>query len=148
GYIQAQVGNYADEEIQGAVNVPIVADKLMARFAGAQATRDGFTKDVLNGKDLDNRDYWAGRFSLTVRPSDDFENYFVADSLYSHTNGTSEVIAAFDPSLRLSTAAGLPIYLSGNYPTVAQLTANPGATFAAGRAAGGFAFFPLSELTQ
>ncbi|HLG89775.1 MAG TPA: TonB-dependent receptor [Alphaproteobacteria bacterium] len=148
GYVQAQFGNYSDEELQGAINIPIVGDKVMARFAGTQATRDGFTKDVLNGKDLDNRDYWAGRFSLTVRPSDDFENYFVADSLYSHTNGSSEVLAALDPSARLGTVAGLPLLFSGTGPTIAQLTANPAAAIAAARAAGGFSFFPLSEVSH
>ncbi len=148
GYLEAQVGNYSDEELQGAVNVPIVEDKLMARFAGAQATRDGFTKDILNGKDLDNRDYWAGRFSLTFRPSDDFENYIVADSLYNHTNGSSEVIAAFDPSARLGSIAGFPLTFSGKGPTVAQLTADPAKYFPIGIAAGGFSFFPQSQLNQ
>jgi iron complex outermembrane receptor protein len=148
GYAQLQFGNYDDREFQGAINVPIVSEKVLARFAGARAERDGFTKDVLNGKDLDNRDYWSGRFSLILRPTDDFENYFVVDSLYSDTNGSSEILAALDPGLQLSTIAGLPLFLGGNGPSPSALAVNPAAAFAAARRAGGFAFFPLSTLSR
>ena len=40
---------------------------------------------------------------MTWRPTDDFENYLVYDSLYNHTNGTGLVLqnvnTAFDPKL-------------------------------------------------
>jgi iron complex outermembrane receptor protein len=98
GYVQESFGNYGYEEIEAAVNVPIVSDKLLVRVAGDRAVRDGFTNLVANGKDLDNRDYWSGRIGVTFRPADDFENYLVYDSFYSHTNGTSIILRGANPA--------------------------------------------------
>jgi iron complex outermembrane receptor protein len=104
GYVQFSVGNYGYKEIEAAVNVPIVEDKLLIRVAGDRAVRDGFTNLVANGKDLDNRDYWSGRVGITFRPSDDFENYLVYDSFYSDNNGTSEILRGANPAFLGATA--------------------------------------------
>jgi iron complex outermembrane receptor protein len=97
GYAQIQLGNYNDHEFEAALNIPIVTDKVLLRVAGTFAERDGFTYNAMTKQDLDNRDYWAGRAGLTLRPTDDIENYLLIDSLYSHTNGTSEIIRALSP---------------------------------------------------
>ena len=97
GYAQLTLGDYNLHEVQAAVNVPLIAEKLLMRVAGDFNQRDGFTKDVSNGKDLDNRDYWAGRVSLVWRPTDDIEDYLVYNSLYSHTNATSVILGAIKP---------------------------------------------------
>jgi iron complex outermembrane receptor protein len=94
GYAQLTVGEYSDLEFEGAVNIPIVADKLLVRVSGRRAERDGFTTDIQTGKDLDNRDYWAARVSVIFRPADDFENYLVLNSIYNHSSGTSFVLSA------------------------------------------------------
>ena len=154
GYISTQFGNYNDFEQEAAVNIPVIADKLLVRVAGDHAQRDGFTKDVLNGKDLDNRDYWAARISITMRPVDDFENDVVADSLYSHTNGSSEVIGYFNPGAVFSTIGlgplgKVPLTL-GDGPLYTGLT-NPAtqvATALAGVKAGAFSLFPIQTLGQ
>jgi iron complex outermembrane receptor protein len=96
GYAQVQFGNYNDHEFEGAVNIPIVQDKLLLRIAGTFAERDGFTYNAATRQDLDNRDYWAGRAGITFRPIDSIENYVVVDSLYSHNNGTSQIIRALN----------------------------------------------------
>lgn len=103
GYASLQVGNYGDVELEAAADIPVIADKFLIRVAGNRAERDGFTRDVLNGKDLDNRDYWAGRISAELRPTDDFENYVVVDGLYSHSNGSSEVMQYLNPNAVFST---------------------------------------------
>ena len=43
GYVQLTLGNYSEEGVQGAVNIPIIDDKLLIRLAGDKETRDGFT---------------------------------------------------------------------------------------------------------
>src|ERR1700733_1967522 len=98
GYLQAQFGDYNLHAEEGAVNIPIIDDKLMVRAAFNIDQRDGFTHDYTTGKDLDNRDYWAFRLGVTWRPTDDLENYIVYDSLYSHTNGTGIELQAINPS--------------------------------------------------
>ncbi|MDB5396374.1 MAG: putative TonB-dependent receptor [Rhodospirillales bacterium] len=106
GYGQIQIGNYSDREFEGAINVPIVSDKLLVRIAGTFAERDGFTYNAATKQDLDNRDYWSGRAGVTFRPTDDIENYLVYDSFYLHTNGTSQIIRALNPGF--FTAVGFP----------------------------------------
>jgi iron complex outermembrane receptor protein len=103
GYAQVSLGDYSRHDVEVALNVPIVGDKLVVRVAGNEAQRDGFTKDVTTGQELDNRDYWAGRVSVIFRPADNFENYTVYDSLYSHTNGTGIVLDLVNPNPATST---------------------------------------------
>ncbi len=97
GYVQTQFGNYGDKEVQGAINIPIVEDKVLLRISGSRATRDGFTEQLGTGKDLDNRDYWAGRVALTIRPTDEIENTTIVDDFYSHTNGGSVIYDFYQP---------------------------------------------------
>ena len=154
GYATAQFGSYNDFEQEAAVNIPVVADKLLVRIAGDRAQRDGFTKDLVSGADLDNRDYWAGRVSITMRPADDFENELIADSLYSDSNGTSEVIAALNPGfvltrINLGPFGKIPLTL-GTGPSYSGLL-NPAtqiATAIAGYKAGAFSLFPPAEVNQ
>ena len=96
GYLQASFGDYNLHEEQGALNIPIIDDVLLVRAAFDIDQRDGFTHDYTNGQDLDNRDYWSFRLGVTWRPTDDFENYLVYDSLYSHTNGTGIELQAIN----------------------------------------------------
>ncbi len=91
GYIKGTLGDYNDRELEGAINVPIIADKLLVRVAGQLQTRDGYTKDAVTGKDYDNRNYYSWRVGVTFRPSDDFENYFLYTGYWQHSNGGSTI---------------------------------------------------------
>jgi iron complex outermembrane receptor protein len=106
GYLQASFGNYNLHAEEGALNIPIIDDKLLIRGAFSIEQRDGFTHDFTNGQDLDNRDYWSFRLGVTWRPTDDLENYLVYDSLYSHTNGTGIELQA----INTNPAAGTTFY--------------------------------------
>jgi iron complex outermembrane receptor protein len=97
GYVEASFGDYNLHGEEGAINIPIIDDKLLVRAAFNINQRDGFTHDVTTGQDLDNRDYWAFRLGVTWRPTDDLENYIVYDSLYSHTSGTGIELQAINP---------------------------------------------------
>jgi iron complex outermembrane receptor protein len=99
GYVQELLGSYSWNRSQVMLNVPIIEDKLLVRFVGQEEKRDGFTT-VANtpfagrfaGLDMDNRDEWYGRIGITARPTDDIENYMVADTAYVHTNGTALIL--------------------------------------------------------
>ena len=97
GYVQGKFGNYNDREFEGAVNVPIVTDKVMLRVAGQSQQRDGYTKDISNGKDYDDRNYISWRVGLTIRPTDDLENYFIYDGYYQHSNGSANIPSFVNP---------------------------------------------------
>ena len=117
GYVQVTAGNYGDHELEAAVNVPVVPEKLLVRVAGQTQQRDGFTYDVVHHKDLDNRDFLAGRIGVTVQPWDDFDNYLVYSSYYNHNNGTGERLTAVKPGSPASLA------FPGIYNALAQETA-------------------------
>jgi iron complex outermembrane receptor protein len=113
GYVEGEFGNYGNHGIEGALNVPL-SESLMVRVAGKANDRDGFTRNVTTNRDEDDRHYWTGRFSLLFAPTDAFENIFVADTLHSNTNGSSNHIAAVDPN------AAIPRLFAG--AVQAQLT--------------------------
>jgi iron complex outermembrane receptor protein len=151
GYIQAQLGNYNDEEFEGALNVPIVQDKLLLRVSGNLARRDGYTQNVPTNQDLDDRNYDAWRVSLTWRPTDDFENAVVYNGLFKDQNGSSHVPYYLNPGAVISTLS-IPGFGNfnitlGNGPGVAGLSGpNAAAVFFAGIAAGNqFSLVPSSN---
>jgi iron complex outermembrane receptor protein len=148
GYGQVTLGNYDDREFEGAVNVPVVADKLLVRIAGQTQMRDGYTRNLGNGKDLDNIDYYAWRVGVTLRPTEDFENYLLYDGYYQHANGASEIVRYINPgftfaAIPLAPGLSLPLTL-GNGPGFAGLLnpATAAATAGAGIAAGSLSLFP------
>ena len=147
GYIQAQLGNYNDKEFEGAINVPI-DDKLLVRVAGSLARRDGYTVNLYNGQDLDDRNYESWRVSITWRPTDDFQNELVYNGLYKDENGTSNVLYALNTGVVFSTLTipGFkPFSITlGQGPGVAGLSGpNAASVFFAGIAAGyKFSLFP------
>jgi iron complex outermembrane receptor protein len=108
GYGKFTVGNYNDKEFEGAINVPLIQDKLLLRIAGSWQQRDGYTRDLASGKDLDNIDYYAWRVGLTMRPTDDIENYLLYDGYYQHTNGSGEVTRFVNPNFVL-TSINIPL---------------------------------------
>jgi iron complex outermembrane receptor protein len=112
GYVQLTLGNYNREGVEAAVNIPVIEDKLLVRIAGSKETRDGYTYDIGTHQDLDNRDYWAGRIGVTWRPTDDFENYLVYDSLYNHTNGTGLILTAVNSN---TLPGSNPPFLEGSF---------------------------------
>jgi iron complex outermembrane receptor protein len=87
GYAQIGAGSYRRADFEGAVNIPIIPDKVLFRIAADAERRDGYTRDIVTGKDYDNVNFYSLRASLTVRPIDKLEIYTMADYHYSKDNG-------------------------------------------------------------
>lgn len=65
GYVKASVGEYGYSHVDGAVEAPIVKDKLAARLAFSYSNSDGFWQNENpNGSDLGDIDNRAARLSL------------------------------------------------------------------------------------
>jgi iron complex outermembrane recepter protein len=67
GYVTAGGGNFEKKEVQAAVNIPVVKDKLSVRMAGIWHDRDGYIKN-LQGSNLNGDNLAGGRFSLKFTP--------------------------------------------------------------------------------
>ena len=152
GYAKVTFGNYNDKEIEAAVNIPVISDKLLVRLAVAGQQRDGYTLNLFSGKDQDNKNYQSWRASVTLRPTDDLENYFVYDGYWQDTNGSAVFTRYFNPNFALTTLkalgfpaplASLPVTLA-NGPSILGLfnPATAAATAGAAFAAGGVSLYP------
>ncbi|HLG86780.1 MAG TPA: TonB-dependent receptor [Alphaproteobacteria bacterium] len=101
GYFQETIGDYNWFEEQGAINVPVIDDALLVRFAVDRKTRDGYTIDrgpYFPGRDYDNVDYWAARLSVTIRPTDNFETYTMINSYYDDDHGPGTQLSVLNPN--------------------------------------------------
>jgi iron complex outermembrane receptor protein len=78
GFLQQQVGNYGFTETTGALNIPVVDDKVLFRIAGDYANRDGLLKNI-GGPDAQNENHGSFRASLTLKPVDWFSNFTSVD---------------------------------------------------------------------
>lgn len=65
GYVTAQYGNFDTRRIHGAINVPI-DEVVQFRLAGFYLKRDGYTRNIGTGTDVDGRDQYSWRASLRV----------------------------------------------------------------------------------
>ncbi|HEY4367573.1 MAG TPA: TonB-dependent receptor [Steroidobacteraceae bacterium] len=69
GSIELTAGNYAEAKVKGTLNIP-VGEALSMRFAGISYRRDGTTRNLFTGNDIDGRDQWAVRGAIRFQPSD------------------------------------------------------------------------------
>ena len=68
GFITAGFGNFNQKELSGAVNVPIIKNKLFVRTAGIYNYQDGYIKNTFGGS-LNGKNTLAGRFSVSYLPT-------------------------------------------------------------------------------
>ena len=85
GYADAEFGNYDSVKAQGALNVPL-SDTLAVRLAGTVIQRDGFTENLFDGRDFDDRDIYALRGSARWLPTDNTTIDFTASYMREDDN--------------------------------------------------------------
>ncbi|MDE1145157.1 MAG: TonB-dependent receptor plug domain-containing protein [Azospirillaceae bacterium] len=95
GYVQADIGNYAKHNFQGAINIPVVDNKLAFRIAGDIEQRNGYTSNISTGKDQDNVNSKAVRFSVLLKPTEWLQNTTVFD--YYHADDNNSGVVAVTP---------------------------------------------------
>ena len=75
---EATYGNYDAIRVVGGVTGPIT-DTIAARLDGVYFKRDGFLKDVVSGRSINNRDRWLLRGQLLFQPNDDLSLRIIGD---------------------------------------------------------------------
>ena len=78
GYLSAGTGNDAHREVKGAVNVPVINNKLLIRAAGVYDYRDGYIQNTFGGS-LNGKNTVAGRFSARYLPAGNTRIDFVTN---------------------------------------------------------------------
>lgn len=111
GYLEAEYGRFNSLRVEGAINLPVVADKLAIRLAGQSTSTDGFTKtnvyapytltgpfssapggaipNTRNAGEIDNKGL---RVSVLAEPVTGFSNLTVLD--YYQSRGRSNIVFA------------------------------------------------------
>jgi iron complex outermembrane recepter protein len=97
GFVEGSYGNYDLVNIQGAVNVPLIEDKLAVRVAGAYYDRDGYTRDLVWDKDRDDQHWYTGRVSILATPTDRLTNNLMVYGSKSRNNGPGYINRGFRP---------------------------------------------------
>ncbi|NIB44099.1 TonB-dependent receptor [Pseudomaricurvus alkylphenolicus] len=86
GYLGATLGAHSQQRVQGALNIPLVEDKVALRVAGDIHQRDGYTDNIGVGGDLDAIDTELFRISLLTEFGG-FSNTLIIDSFKSDNDG-------------------------------------------------------------
>lgn len=78
GTAEATYGNY--DYMRGVVGLTgPISEHLAYRIDGVYVKRDGFLKDVVSGRDVNNRDRWLVRGQLLFEPTDQFSVRIIGD---------------------------------------------------------------------
>ncbi|WP_404478574.1 TonB-dependent receptor [Novosphingobium sp. BL-52-GroH] len=107
GYVQGSYGNYDYKDLEGAVNLPIVQDKVAIRFSGRLSRRDGYTKNIGTGGNPDNVHSDQFRLALRVNPVEGIENVTYFDYRRTRSIGSSQVLVEVTPLAALFGIDGL-----------------------------------------
>lgn len=74
--IKGELGNFNTKKVRGMLNVPL-GDKLAVRVAGSMLKRDGFGDNLVTGNNIDDRDLYAVRTTVSFNPTEKFSSYLM-----------------------------------------------------------------------
>jgi iron complex outermembrane recepter protein len=109
GYATVRVGNYAHQEVESAINLPL-NDKLQIRVAGLTSQHDGYVHNLLTGGSVDNEDFKSGRVTVGFEPMDFIRTTTTAQYDRSINNGPGLILYSLYPCAPNAPPAG--VYLS------------------------------------
>jgi iron complex outermembrane receptor protein len=107
GELTLKAGNYADHETEAVLNLPLVDQKLAVRIAGDQHQRDGYTKNIGVGGDLDNINSKAVRLSILAEPFSGLKNVTIFDYYQDDYNGDGVNLISVAPGPTLLAQLGI-----------------------------------------
>lgn len=126
GYLTVKVGEYNSRVFEGAVDLPIIEDKLAVRVAGQIDERDGHTKDMLHP----NEDYYGNhdrknfRVSVLFEPTDTLSNLTTYEVNKIDEKGSPVVPVGFDLDNPFALVNNVPYYNGTEIYTPAPVPCN------------------------
>ena len=107
-WANASVGNYDFTNIQAGTSIPLVEDKLAARFSMAWRQMDGYMKST-TGAESHDKDRYLLRGQLLWAPTEDIDFRLIGDFAKVNEHCCDAAIT-YDPAIlpALFTASGLP----------------------------------------
>jgi iron complex outermembrane receptor protein len=117
GYIKGVVGTYGLNQVQGAVNFPIIDDRLLFRIAGDSYNRVGYVIAPEINKRYHDEHYFSVRPAFVWKVNDSIENYSMLSYYYNRNNGRLSRTISYRPG-------GLNAVRSPELPFVVAQTFN------------------------
>lgn len=149
GFFEMSLGNYNAKEITGAVNIPIIEDRLAIRAAGNYSYHRGYAKSLTTGEDLDDRNRKSFRISLLAKPTDWLTNTTIFSENDVDENGTAVVLLNYEPN-GIARRVVDPRIPGGGVTTGSLLDTRPGGVLGVTTndpaAAGGLGFISVAGL--
>lgn len=121
GYGEIRVGNYDLHAAEGALNIPVIDDKLLVRAAFEINRRDGYSRNIA-GRRFDDINYESARLSIIARPSENIENYTVFTFNHADEKGGSPVLEELNRPAVIASVA--PLFGAAGAAAMADLLAN------------------------
>ncbi|MFA7584912.1 MAG: TonB-dependent receptor [Novosphingobium sp.] len=115
GNVEATYGNYEAMVFKGSVTGP-VSDTIALSLAGGINKRDGYVKNVVDGRRFNERDRWFVRGQALFRPSNDLKVRIIGD--YARIDENCCAVVNLQPSA--ATAALMHPLVGGMVNTPAQ----------------------------
>lgn len=108
GYVEGGVGRYDYRSVEGAVNIPLIDDRLAVRLAAQKQDRDGYTRNIGPGGDLDDMGSESLRASILFEPTDRISNLTVLD-YHENDSATSAAVMVFGMPFELAGPGNFPV---------------------------------------
>ncbi len=107
GYISGRLGNFDTQELEGALNLPLISDKVLLRISGLTASSQGYVHNLYDGAWLGGDAKSVGRIALTVKPIDGLVS--ITTYQYGHFGGTNVPSELYSANACGSTNNGIPL---------------------------------------
>jgi iron complex outermembrane receptor protein len=117
GEIAVGFGNYGEVNGTGVLNVP-AGDTLSIRAAGTIRQSDGYTRNLVNGKMLDEDDNWAARLGVLWSPTESLDIYTVFQKIRFDAAASGWRLLAVNPAGAYSTFPGVTAQLQQTLATL------------------------------
>jgi len=107
GYVAARFGNFDTREYEGALNLPLVSDKVLLRISGLTDDSRGYVHNLYDGGWLGGDAKSVGRISLTLKPIDGLTSITTYQD--GHFGGTNVPAELYSANACGSTNNGIPL---------------------------------------
>jgi iron complex outermembrane receptor protein len=128
GYMTTRFGNYGAQNYEGAINIPVIDDKLLLRIAGTYQYHDGYAFNLYDNQRLGVVDREGLRGSLLFKLSDSVTDELVID--YAHSGGSNAPNVAYSAYAPGSTNNGYTLDSTASLlysPALDSVVGAPGA---------------------
>jgi len=104
GYVDLTAGDYDLRTVEAVVNVPL-SSSFAVRAAGRLVDREGYTRNLADGRLLDGEHTQNWRLSARFEPNDDFSNTLMVSGMSQLENGTGYRVFYVRPTGLIGAAA-------------------------------------------